>query len=533
MPLLTIAAFFSFLACADLKFAHSQESEPCYGDAIVTGSIADARTLIPILASDSASGDICGLLFNGLVKYDKNLTLVGDLAESWKVSEDGLEITFYLRKNVRWHDGHPFTAKDVEFTYKKLIDPNVRTPYSGDFERVKELIALDDYTLKVVYKEAFSPGLSSWGMSIMPEHLLRDENLDKTPFARNPIGTGPYKFKKWKTAELIELVYNEDYFEGRPCIDRYVYRVIPDSATMFLELQTQAIDFMGLSPLQYKKQTDNNFFKKNYIKYKFPSFGYTYMGYNLLDDKFKDKRIRQAINYAIDKEEIIKGILLGLGRVCTGPFVPESWAYNKDIKIAEHDPAKARELLREAGWSDTNKDGWLDKDGKIFEFTLLTNQGNDQRKMASEIIQRRLAEVGIKVKIRIVEWSAFLNDFIGKKRFEVVLLGWGLSRDPDCYDIWHSSKTKEGEFNFINYKNEEVDGLLEEGRRIFDQTERQNIYHKIHQIIYDEQPYCFLYVADALPIVHARFHGIEVGASGIGHNFIKWYVPKSQQKYNK
>lgn len=528
-----IAVFLFIIISSAALFAQSNDV-PSYGDSIVVASIGDARTLVPILASDSASAEICGLIFNGLIKYDKDINLTGDLAKSWEVLDKGLTIIFHLRQNVLWHDGAPFTSEDVKFTFDKLIDPNIKTPYSGDFERVKSLEILDNYTIKITYKEPFSPGLSSWGMWIIPKHILDNKNEDVwEKFSRNPIGTGPYKFKSWKTAELIELTANPDYFEGRPYIDKYIYRIIPDQATIFLELQTQGVDEAGLTPLQYKRQSDNKFFNKYYKKYRYPSFGYTYLAFNLQDEKFKEKKVRQAINYAVNKQEIIEGVLLGLGRVCTGPFPAESWAYNSSLRPAPYSLEKAKELLKVAGWADKNKDGWLEKNGKIFEFTIITNQGNEQRQRVAEIIQRRLSQVGIKVKIKIIEWSAFLSEFINKKKFEAVLLGWSLSRDPDCFDIWHSSKTKEGEFNFISYKNEEVDRLLEDGRREFNQEKRKIIYHKIHQILYDEQPYVFLYVPDALPIVHTRFKGIEPSPLGIGYNFIKWYVPKHQQKYTR
>ncbi len=516
----------AFLFFAAIVFAQD------YGDALVSASIGDARTLIPILASDSASGEIVGMVFNGLVKYDKDINLVGDLAEGWDIEEQGLVIVFHLRKNVRWHDGHPFTAHDVSFTYQKLIDPNVRTPYSGDFERVETLEVIDDYTVKVTYKEPFSPGLASWGMSVMPRHLLENEDLGNTKFARHPVGTGPYKFKSWKTQEKIELVSNHDYFEKRPCIERYIYRVIPDAATIFLELQTEGIDSAGLSPLQYSRQTDTPFFKKHFQKFRLPSFGYTYLGYNLASPKFKDGRVRQALNYAVDKQEIIDMVLLGFGRVGTGPFIPDSWAYNNAVTPLPFDPKKARELLGESGWFDSNHDGWLDKKGEVFEFTIITNQGNEERQNTAQIIQRRLKDVGIRVKIKVVEWSVFLTEFIDKKNFEAVLLGWSLSRDPDNFDIWHSSKTKEGEFNFIGYKNEEVDRLLLEARRTFDQEKRKRAYNRIHELIYQDQPCMFLYVPDSLTALHSRFQGIKPAPIGIGYNFIDWWVPKGKQKYN-
>ncbi|MDD5495901.1 MAG: peptide-binding protein [Candidatus Omnitrophica bacterium] len=527
IPLALLAVFF----WASLLDAESDQSQPAYGDAIVVASIADARTLVPILASDSASGEICGLVFNGLVKYDKNINIVGDLAESWDIEAGGLVIVFHLRKDVKWHDGMPFTAYDVEFTYKKLVDPAVRTPYSGDFERIKKLEVADDHTVRVVYKEPFSPGLSSWGMSIMPRHLLKDEDLNKTSFSRHPVGTGPYKFRSWKSQEKIELVSNHEYFEGRPYIDRYIYRIIPDEATIFLELQTRGADMSGLTPLQFTRQTDNKFFRKYYQKFRYPGFGYTYMGYNLSDERFRDIRVRQAINFAVNKEEIIGTILFGLAKVTTGPFITDSWAYNKEVKPASYDPAKARLLLKEAGWADEDGDGWLEKDGKKFEFTVLVNQGNSERLKCAEMIQGYLKAIGIRMKIRVLEWSTLINEFIDKRHFEAVLMGWSLSRDPDCYDIWHSSKTREGEFNFIGYKNPEVDHLLEEGRRTFDRAERERIYHEVHRLIYEDQPCLFLYSAEALPVVSSRFHGIEVSPNGIGYNFIKWYVPREEQRY--
>ena len=520
--------FFSFLF--SLYAQQNQGSKvPCYGDTIVVGSIGEPITLIPILAADSASQEIVGLVFNGLVKYDKDINLVGDLAEGWEISDDGLEITFYLRKGVKWQDGVLFTAKDVLFTYQKLIDPATKTPYSGDFKKVEDFKIIDDYTVKITYSEPFAPALASWGMPIMPAHLLKREE-DFKKFSRQPIGTGPYRFVKWETGSQIILEAYDDYWEGRPYIDRYIYRIIPDQSTLFLELRNRGLDYIGLTPLQYQRQTNNDFFKQNFRKYKYPSFGYTYIGWNLNNPKFKDKRVRQAINYAIDKEEIIKGVLLGLGKVCTGPFVPNSWAYNPEVKPPRYNPQKAEELLAAAGWNRKNKAGFLVKDGRQFEFTLLTNQGNEGRRKCAEIIQQRLKEVGIKVNIKIVEWGCLL-DIIDKRRFDAVLLGWGLSRDPDCYDIFHSSKTRPKEFNFVSYKNEKVDKLLEQGRRVFSRERRKEIYHEIHRLIYNDQPYTFLYVPDALPIIDARFRGIEPSINGIGYNFIKWWVPRENQKY--
>jgi peptide/nickel transport system substrate-binding protein len=520
---------------ADVKEAVITESggEPAYGDALIEGSIGEPSILIPMLAGDSASHSISGLIFNGLVKYATDLSVIGDLAESWDISPDGLEITFHLKKGVRWADGAEFTADDVMFGYKTIIDEKTPTPYKEDYLQVKKAETPDRYIFKVTYEKPFAPALSSWGnLVVLPKHLLEGEDITKSALTRKPVGLGMYVLNKWISGQELLLDSNRDYFEGRPYIDSYVYKIIPDPATMFLELQAGGVDMMGLTPIQYTKQTNTDIFKKNFQKFRYPVPSYTYMGFNLKHPWFKDKRVRQAIAYAIDKDEIVDVVLFGLGRAATGPYVPNTWYYNPDVKRYDYAPAKAKELLKEAGWDDTDGDGVVDKDGRPFEFTILTNMGNSLRNNTATIIQWRLAKIGIKVNIRMLEWSTFINEFIDKRRFEAVILGWSLGFEPDQYDIWHSSKTGEKEFNFVSYNNAEVDILLEAGRRTFNMEERKKAYFRIQEILADELPYIFLYVPDATPILHARFQGIKPTPIGISYNLHKWYVPQKMQRHS-
>lgn len=504
---------------------------PVTGDSLVEGTIGEASTLIPLLATDSSSHAVAGQIYNGLVKYDKNLNIVGDLAESFDISRDGLTITFHLRHGVKWHDGAPLTSRDVLYTYQVTIDPKTPTAYAEDFKQVKKITAPDSHTVRVTYDSPFAPALASWGMNILPVHLLEGKDITKSLLARNPVGTGPYRFKEWVSGQKIVLEANRDYFEGRPYIDRFIYRIIPDSSTMYMELKAGAIDLMTLSPVQYARQTTSQSFTNRFNKYRYPSSSYLYMGYNLRHPLFKDKRIRQAMTAAINKDELIQGVLFGMGQRAHGPIVPGRWAYNPAVKDIGYDPKRAAELLAEAGWKEKNSGGILVKDGMPFQFTILTNQGNQQRLMTAQIIQQRLRQVGIDVKIRVVEWAAFLKEFVNKGNFEVVLLAWSISQDPDMFDIWHSSKTNIGELNFVGYKNPEVDRLLIEGRSTFDIEKRKLAYFRIQEILADEQPYTFLYVPDSLPVVSSRIRGVEPAPAGIGHNQIRWYVPKNEQIY--
>jgi peptide/nickel transport system substrate-binding protein len=312
-----------------------------------------------------------------------------------------------------------------------------------------------------------------------------------------------------------------------------VYRIIPDQSTIFLELKARNIDMAGLTPIHYRRQTDYPAFRKAFNKYRYLANGYAYLGFNLLDPRFQDKRVRQAMAYAINRQELIEGVLLGLGQEAVGPYKPGTWWYKADVKTYPFDPERARALQAEAGWKDRNTDGGLVRDGKPFSFTIRTNQGNTVRKDTAEIIQRRLRAVGIDAQIHIVEWAAFINQFIRKRNFEAIILGWGLGLDPDQFEIWHSSQTGPDQLNHISYKNRKVDELLEAGRRTFDEAKRKAIYGQLQDIMAEEQPVVFLYVPDSLQVVSSRVRGIEPAPAGISYNFIKWYVPANLQRYTR
>jgi len=449
-----------------------------------------------------------------------------------------MTVTFRLRRGVRWHDGEEVTARDVDFTYRYMIDPKTPTAYGESFRQIRRAEVVDRYTYRVTYEKPYAPALLSWGIWILPSHILEPPwragtDLRTTRQNRHPVGSGPYVFKEWVTGEKVVLEANPDYFEGRPYLKRVVTRIIPDPSTIFLELKARNVDLASLTPIQFRRQTEFPAFQKAFNRYRYLANGYAYLGFNLRDPRFQDKRVRQAMAHAIDKRELIDGVLLGLGRPAVGPYKPGTWWYTDDVRTFPFDPARAAALLREAGWTERDADGILMKDGRPFRFTIRTNQGNLVRQQTAEIIQRRLRAVGIDARIHIVEWAAFLNTFIRTKDFEAIILGWGLGNDPDQYDVWHSSKTGPEELNHISYKNPKVDELLEAGRRTFGEAKRKAIYAEFQRIMAEEQPVIFLYVPDALPVASSRVRGIEPAPAGISYNFPKWYVPESLQRYTR
>ncbi len=509
-------------------------AKPAYGGHLTDASIGDASNLIPMIAGDSSSHEVAGQLYLALLKYDRNLNLAGQLAESWEISDDQLSITFKLRDHIKWTDGLPFTSADCAFTLALIQNPLTQSAYQSDYAKVARFETPDALTFRVFYSEPYSPALSSWStLSILPKHVFKNEDIMNTRLSRQPKATlGPYRLTDWQPQQSITLLANRNYYDGDVWIDKRITRIIPDLATQFLELSAGSIDSMGLTPIQYQRLFDTKpALKKNYNRYKYLKFVYTYLGFNLTRKPFDDIRVRQALAFAIDRQELVDGVLLGLGETIAAPYKPGTYWVNEQLKPRTYNVNKAKELLASAGWKDSDGDGILDKDGKPFKFTILTNNGNKQRADSATIIQQRLKDVGIKVAVRLVEWSAFIENFINKRNFEVVLLGWQMTPEPDQYSIWHSSQTGARQFNFLSYNNPEVDKALVAATRTFDNEKRKKYYDIVQQNIYNDVPIIFLYAPYSLPVMHKRIHGIEPAPAGIAHNSEKWFVPLKMQTH--
>ena len=469
--------------------------------------------LNPILSNDTASTEISDWLFNGLFKYDKEGNVIPDLAKSYSF-ETPTKLIIKLKENVLWHDKVKLSSKDVVFTYEQVINPKVFNSIKSNFQEVESVKAIDDLTVEVIYKRPYFKAIQVWMIGLLPYHILKnEENLMTSSFNKNPIGTGSYKLKEFKVGQDIELIANEDYFEGKPKIDKILYKFLPDSNTAFLYLKEKKLDIGSLDAIQADRQIDDSF-KNDYTIIQKQAFSYGYLGFNLKNEKFKDKKVRQALSLAINRKELIDILFFGYGRVCNGPFLPGTFAYDENVEEIKQDVQKAKELLKEAGYDEKNP----------FTFEVITSTGNDIRINAAQILQNQLEKVGVKMKIRVMEWQAFLNTVVHPRNFESIILGWSMPLTPDAYPLWHSSSDKLGGFNLPGYKNEKVDELIEKGLNTINNDELSKIYKEIFKQISDDLPYLFLYIPDGITAVNKKIKNIEPAFTGITHNQKDWEI---------
>jgi len=434
-------------------------------------------------------------------------------------------VLFHLRPDVKFHDGHSFDADDVKFTYEALMNPKNLSPRMSDYEPVKQVEAIDPLTVRIVYKRLYSPALGTWAMGILPEHLLNDETLKseavssgkdpekftmrQSSFNRHPIGCGPFKFSEWRSDQYITLDRFDNYWEGPANYKKYVYRIIPDLLTQEMEFYAGTIDSYGVQPHQVQRLEKD----PEYQSFSGLSFGYTYIGYNMRREPFNDRRVRRALSMAIDADKIINYVLQGQGERITGPFVKQTDYYNHDIKPIPYDPEGARRLLEEAGWN-LNKDGLLEKDGKRFQFTLITNSGNDLRKAMLTIAQDAWKKIGIDVRTDLIEWSVFIQGRVDKADFDALILGWSMGIEPDLYQIWHSSQTNPFQLNFVGFQDNEADDLIIKIRQEYDHNSQVEYSHRLHEIIAREQPYTFLYVGKWTAVLDRKIVIKEIDSHG-------------------
>jgi len=502
---------------------------PAAGDRLNLALLGNPPNLVPFLAGEANASTIAGNLYHALLTYDANLNLVPQLAQKVQASGDGKTLTFTLRPGLTFSDGTPLTSADVSATFHAITNPATQTPYADDYLRVARFETPTPRTVRVTYAHPFAPALSSWaGLPVMPARVIaQTANFNQTSLKTQPLGSGPYTLARWRPGQDFLLTANPASFEKAP-ISQLYYRILPDQSTQWLELKAGNLDLADLTPLAYTRLVGAPWFQRQYTTYRYLGSAYTYVGFNLNDPLFADRRVRQALSYAVDRQGLINAVLFGQGEPLASIFKPGTWAYNTALQPYPFNPARARALLAAAGWRP-GAGGILRKNGRPFRFTLTTNQGNEARLKTAQILQKFFADVGVDMQIRVQEWSTFLTNTIRQRQFQAVLLGWTLPAEPDPYDVWHSSKTKPEEFNIIGFANAEADRAILASRQTLDQAERKKHLDRLQAILAEEQPYLWLYAPYALVAVHRRVVGVAPAPAGIGYNSVGWYVPQAWQ----
>ncbi|MDI3341970.1 MAG: ABC transporter substrate-binding protein [Sphaerobacter sp.] len=483
------------------------------GGRIVEGGLTEPRTLNPLFVADPTSEALSHLVFNGLVTVDPSSAEPRpDLAASWDVSEDGLTYTFHLREGVVWHDGQPFSARDVVFTYQTMMNDRARSPrYSRLVERVRQVSAPDAMTVafQLVHPDAsFLSTLATFG--IVPEHALVDvlpEELITNPFGLSTaVGTGPFILQQWIRGERIIFRQNERYFRGPVASAEYVFQVVASPEDLVAGLRDGTIDWAELDPAvaAAAAQLDGVTVER------LPSFDLTYVALQLDPAKsklFLDPRVRQALLLGLDREAAARDIWQGQAVVADGTLPPASWAYTASATTYRADLDAARRLLDEAGWVE-GPGGVRVKDGVALRFTLTTNGDNPRRRQVAAWLQRSWEALGVQVELRFETWSTVRERAIRTHDFDAVLLGYRWDVDPDQTALWSSDSFFDG-LNIGHYANHEVDHLLEQALASGSREERAALYAQMQEQVMRDLPVLPLVFPQ---LVIARTKDLQAGA---------------------
>jgi len=510
-----------------------KSGEPVDGGDLIIGAGGSPTLFNSLYSEDASSSDIEGFVFDSLVGSDLEFNPTEDaMAESIEESEDGLTYTAKLREGIKFHDGEPLTADDVVFTYSIPLSDDYDGPRKSYFEALESVEKVDELTVKFHLKQVdVQFPVVGLGFGILPKHILGDVpigELGDHPFnTKSPIGSGPFKFVEWKDGEYVKVEAFDDFYKGRPHLDTITYKIVTDPNAMLTQLQNRDIDFWAGVP-QSDIETVEGFADSIGIKLESgTALAYTFLGYNQQNELFKDKKVRQALSHAIDRESIVNTIMEGRGQVADVPESPLSWAYNPDVPKFNYDPEKAKEMLAEAGWKP-GADGILEKDGKKFSFEIKTNQDNKIRTDITVLLQDQFKEIGIEATPKVMEFSALIADITAPAwKYDALVLGWSLGTDPDPSGIFHSKEIENG-FNFVHYVNPELDKLMDAQLQERDKEKRKEQIGEIQKQIAEDQPYTFLYYPEEFRAMPAELKGYEFHAKNPLYHAENWWFDKAE-----
>lgn len=529
-----------------LPAALAQTCQKTGGTATIAQN-SEPGNLNPLIFPTTYDTNIEELVFNSLVKTKADLSIEGDLAQSWTFSADKKTVTFKLRPGIKWHDGKPLTAKDVAFTLTSIAAPKYNggaysqvevlsgadAYHAGKAKAVSGIKVIDNNTIALTTSVVYAPLLSTLaGINILPEHVYGKvpvENWQKDATNRQPLGSGPFKFKTFRSGELIELEANKDYFAGRPCLDRLIVR-FGDSNTMLAALTRGEVDAAPVPVGSVASVKNDASIKLATVN----SLSFDYVGTNLRNPALADLNVRSAMAQAINRQAMVTGLMGGYGTVVDTLFPKTHWAYPSNVKPIAYDPSAAQKLLDAAGWKLSG--GVRSKNGVPLKFRLFYTTGNPVRERGAALIQANLRQIGIQLDLQSMDFPTLVTyllpkDTKGKPRavtandFDLFILGFGIERDPSEYLSYF---TKEGQppngYNFTGYVDSAGGALLTKGQETQDEKARKQLYNQFGLLMRQQLPWIPLTQAQSLYGSRARLHNFAPDVRGVNVNVTKWWV---------
>ena len=483
-------------------------------------SVAPEGVFMPSFFTFSYDANINTMLYDGLLSLDENLDVEPALAETYKLSEDKKTITFKIREGVKWHDGTAFTADDVKFTFDLACNPKYNGPYTmyvknikgyDDFKAGKtvELEGVkktDDKTVEITTNEIYASALINFGymIKIVPKHIWDKGDVEAiqkdTNLIRNPVGTGPFKLENFTPDQSVELAANDDYWNGRPNIDKYIFKLV-STETADAQLENNEIDITGVGSIT--KEEEEAYKKQGFDLKEITNNAYQYIGLNLEKPEFSDKKVRQAFAYAINRESIVKDVLNGHGEVANNPFPSNNWAHPTGLKEYKYDSKKAIELLKESGWEYKEEEKKMYYDGKAFKFTLKYASGDESKNKYALILQQNFKDIGIELELNPMEFATMTAD-VKKGDFDGFLMGIGNFYDGDLSANYLSVANPPNGYNYARFKNEKVDELIKESAKHLTKDERKPILNEIALELNEELPVIYVYHWSSLIILNPK-----------------------------
>ncbi|MCT4507645.1 MAG: ABC transporter substrate-binding protein [Tepidibacter sp.] len=479
-----------------------------------TANVSETGRINPALDEHA---EIHKLIFTGLTKHDKEGKVVPDLAKEWTFDERTNTYDFKLNEGVKWQDGEEFTAEDVKFTIESIKNPNNASEIKSNYEEIESVEVIDKYNVKLHLKSPCVAVLDYLSVGMLPKHLLEGKNLNNNEFNQNPVGTGPYKFDKWEVGQYIQLVSNKNYYNNTLNIDKVIFKIIKDEKVRAMQLKSGEIDLAQLEPKDTEVFEDIEGIKL----YREKTADYRGVMYNFNNDLFKNKEVIKALNYAVNRQDIVDSVLNGMGKVAYGPLQMSTYN-NEDVEKYEYNPQKSKEILVQNGWK-LNEDNVFEKDGKTLSFKLTCFEGDPVRVNMSNIVSHQFKKIGVEAKVDIqseIDWE----------NLESFLIGWGSPYDPDdhTYKVFHSSQIESG-MNLNAYTNKKVDDFITKGRTTLKEEDRKQYYMDFQKELALDPPFTFLAYIDAVYGAKNNIVGIEdtvLGHHGVGFlwNIEEWDI---------